>query len=141
LLPFALLGLRTVICKTPGWAMSDAKMVAVSCNALTKVVARGLPLTSTSMPTAKLLPVTVRANAGPPAVTEEGLMEVMVCAQAWLQDPNSTRAGMAKDKTPLDRFTRCSPSRPCQGRGFTAFGHWALLIAHWALFIAHSLAT
>jgi hypothetical protein len=57
--------------------------------------------------------MTNSVKAGPPAVTDEGLMEVMVggadWANAWLQEPKSTRARIARDETPLDRFTRSSP--------------------------------
>jgi hypothetical protein len=110
LLGFPIEGSKTVISKIPGVAMSEGRIVAVSCRALTNVVCRALPLTWTSVRAVNAVPFTVKVKAGPPAVTDEGLMEVMVCwADAWLQEPRSTRARMARDETPLDRFTRSSP--------------------------------
>src|SRR5262252_1049828 len=41
-------GSRTVIWSAAGTATSEARMIALSCKALTKVVARLLPLTCTS---------------------------------------------------------------------------------------------
>src|SRR5215471_19108475 len=64
----------------PPEALSLARMVAVSCVGLTKVVARGAPLTWTTELPAKLAPVAVSVKALPPAVTVLGLMLVRVGA-------------------------------------------------------------
>src|SRR2546422_870635 len=53
-------GLKTVTEATPVLAMSAARMAAVSCVALTKLVARLTPFQSTTDPETKLLPRTVR---------------------------------------------------------------------------------
>src|SRR5207249_4118769 len=65
-------GLNTVTEAVPGVATSTAGMAAVSCVALTNVVVRGAPFQRTSEPVTKLLPVTVRVKAAPPAVALAG---------------------------------------------------------------------
>lgn len=52
-------------------------MVAVSCVALTNVVACGAPFKSTVLVLTKLLPVTVNVNAGEPALTGFGEIDVI----------------------------------------------------------------
>ncbi len=66
-------GLNTVICAMPDWAMSEARMFAVSWVVLKKIVARGLPFHCSAEPDTKPEPCTPSANAGPPAITVEAL--------------------------------------------------------------------
>ena len=54
--------------------MSDAGTVVVSCPALTKVVVRALPFQVILAALVKPAPLTVRRNAGPPAVALCGTM-------------------------------------------------------------------
>ena len=61
-------GLNTVTGAVPCAAMSVAGMAAVSCVAFTKVVVRDAPFHLTTEPKTKLLPLTVRVKAPPPAV-------------------------------------------------------------------------
>ena len=63
--PPAAKGLKTVIDSVAGVAMSDAKIVAVSCSELLNVVGRLLPLICTTEFVTKPLPVTVTVNVGP----------------------------------------------------------------------------
>ena len=72
-------GLTTTMLSDPAAAMSVAKIAAVSCVVLTKLVARSCPLTRTTEPWTKPEPVTVRSKAAPPAETELGLRPV-ICA-------------------------------------------------------------
>src|SRR5207253_3901813 len=65
-------GLNTVTEAVPGVATSVAAMAAVSCVALTNVVVRAAPFQRTSEAATKLLPVTVRVKAAPPAVALAG---------------------------------------------------------------------
>src|SRR5439155_23111953 len=53
-------------------AMSEARMLAVNCESLTKVVARGLPFQFTSAPETNPVPFTVRVNPGPPGAVASG---------------------------------------------------------------------
>jgi hypothetical protein len=67
-------GLKTVTLAVPWVAMSEARIAAVSCEAETYVVVLSAPFQRTLEPEMKLLPVTVRVKADPPAVAELGLM-------------------------------------------------------------------
>src|SRR3990172_2694501 len=69
-------GLKTVTCAVPVVATSLAGMDAWSCVALTKVVVRSAPFQRTTEDEMKLLPVTVRVKAGPPAVALLGEREL-----------------------------------------------------------------
>jgi hypothetical protein len=77
-------GLVTVTFKRPAAAMSEARMAALSCVALTKVVVRAFPLKLTVEPLTKFVPFTVNVNPGPPAIALVGEMLVIVGAGgAW----------------------------------------------------------
>lgn len=65
-------GVKTVIDNKAPTARSDAGIAAASCVLLTKVVVRFAPLTSTTEPLTKLLPLTVSVNPGLPAVALAG---------------------------------------------------------------------
>jgi len=67
-------GVKTVIDNNAPTARSDPGIAAVSWVLLTKVVARFEPLTRTTDPLMKLLPVTVSVNPGSPAVALLGEM-------------------------------------------------------------------
>src|SRR5215470_11660734 len=67
-------GVKTVMLSGPELAISVAGMLAVSWEAETNVVGRGLPLTWTAEFPAKLEPEAVRVNAAPPPATAAGLM-------------------------------------------------------------------
>jgi len=58
----------------PAFDMSLAGISAVSLLRLTKVVGRSAPFQRTTESSVKLLPLTVRVKAGPPARAEAGLM-------------------------------------------------------------------
>jgi len=73
-------GFTTVTEAVPAVVMSLAKMAAVTCVALTKVVARALPFHCTAELETKLVPVTVSVNAAPLAVALEGESELAVGA-------------------------------------------------------------
>ena len=73
-------GLITVTLALPAVAMSEARMAAVSCVALTKVVVFALPLNWTTDVETKFVPLTVRVNAAPPAVAPVGDSEVIAGA-------------------------------------------------------------
>jgi hypothetical protein len=62
----------TVTPMVPGAAIRLAGTSAVSCDALTKVVANGVPSKFTSIPLEKFAPFTVKVNAAAPAVREGG---------------------------------------------------------------------
>ena len=64
----------TVTDAVPADAMSDAGTVVVSCPAFTKVVVRALPFQVILVALVKPAPLTVRRNAGPPAVALCGTM-------------------------------------------------------------------
>ena len=73
-------GVTTVTPAVPAVAMSAAVMAAVSCVALTNVVVRALPFQFTVEFAVKLVPLTVKVNAPPPAAAMFGLMEIVVGA-------------------------------------------------------------
>jgi hypothetical protein len=58
--------------------MSEAKIAAVTCVLLTKVVALGAPLRFTVAPFTKPMPLTVSVNAAEPATALEGESELIV---------------------------------------------------------------
>ena len=64
----------------PAVVIRLAVTVAVTWLALTTVVARGVPLKFTTESPPKLLPLTVRVNAAPPAEALVGLMELIAGA-------------------------------------------------------------
>src|SRR5258705_9072345 len=74
-------GVNTVMLRAPELPRSLARMVAFNWFAETNVVARGLPFTWTTELPAKLLPVAVSVNAGPPPPAVVGLMPVNVGAR------------------------------------------------------------
>src|SRR5881409_3056428 len=71
-------GLKTVTAAVPALAMSLAGIEAVSWLALTNVVVRSAPFQRTTDPEMKMLPLTVRLNAAPPATAEVGLRPLML---------------------------------------------------------------
>ena len=71
-------GFETVTEEVPAVVMSDARMVALTDELDTKVVARGLPFQSTLDEATKFVPFTVRVKSVPPAAVEVGLKEVVV---------------------------------------------------------------
>ena len=71
-------GFTAVTEAVPAVAMSLAKIAAVNCVPVTKVVTLGLAFHCTVEPEAKFVPVTVSVNAAPPAVAELGERLVMV---------------------------------------------------------------
>src|SRR5262245_1420831 len=71
-------GLFTLTLAVPAVAISLARMAAVSCVALTKVVVRKPPFHHTVESLMKFVPLIVNVNAAPPAVAELGLRLVIV---------------------------------------------------------------
>ena len=69
------LGVETETCAVPAAAMSAAVMAACKLVLDTNVVVRAFPFHCTVEEDTKLVPVTVRVNAAPPATTELGLKE------------------------------------------------------------------
>jgi len=69
-------GLVTVTEGVPELATSVARIAAVSCVALTKVVVLALPLKFTTAPLTKLEPLTVSVKAPEPAAAVDGSSEV-----------------------------------------------------------------
>ena len=67
-------GLTTVTLAMPAAAMSVAGIVALSWVGETNAVARAAPFQFTVELLTKLLPLTVKVAAGPPAVSADGLM-------------------------------------------------------------------
>src|SRR4029077_4307746 len=67
----------TVTLAVPAAARSAAGTRAVTCDALTKVVASGVPFQATVAPDGRLLPLTVRVRSAPPTDAEAGLRLVM----------------------------------------------------------------
>jgi len=68
----------TVTLALPEVVISDAKIAAVSCVALTNVVVFALPLNFTTDVETKFVPFTVSVNAAPPATTPVGLSDAIV---------------------------------------------------------------
>src|SRR6266850_7703923 len=71
-------GVNAVTEAVPPVAMSEAGMAAVSWPAETRVVGRLAPFQRTTEPLTKFVPLTVRVNAGPPAVADIGFRLVVV---------------------------------------------------------------
>jgi predicted anti-sigma-YlaC factor YlaD len=67
-------GLATVMVAVLATATSAAAMDAVSCDALTNVVVRGLPFQWTTEAETNPVPLTVRVNPGLPGATAVGIM-------------------------------------------------------------------
>src|SRR5262245_62120173 len=95
-------GITTLPCAVPAALMSVAGIAAVSCVALTNVVLRAVPFHCTTEPETKLLPFTVKVNAGPPAVALFGDSEV----NAGAVTDESMRTIFATDGTPLPLRTK-----------------------------------
>jgi hypothetical protein len=80
----ATVGLDTVTAAAPGKAVSAAEIVAVTCVALTNVVARGVPFQLTTEAATKFVPFTTRVNPDAPQYgmeamgDEDGEIEVEV---------------------------------------------------------------
>ena len=72
LLPPPGAGLKTVTSAVPTVVKSVARIAAVNCVALTKVVARALPFQRTVAPETKLPPVTVKVELAEPAIAVIG---------------------------------------------------------------------
>src|SRR5205085_10336419 len=66
-------GLNTETCAVPALAMSLAGICALTCVALTKVVARLSPFQRTTEPLTKFVPVTVKVKAALPAMADFGV--------------------------------------------------------------------
>src|SRR5438874_7286086 len=66
------LGFITVIEPVFAVAMSDARMLAVNCELLTKVVVRALPFQFTEAPETNPVPFTVSVNPAPPGAAASG---------------------------------------------------------------------
>lgn len=71
-------GFVTVKAADPAAAMSDARIAALTCVLLTKVVALFAPLNCKTAPFRKPAPFTVRVKAAEPAVTLDGESELIV---------------------------------------------------------------
>ena len=71
-------GFAAVIFAVPGCAMRLAGTTATSWVVLTKFVVNAVLLNDTVAPARKFVPVTVKSSAGPPAITVDGEMLVMV---------------------------------------------------------------
>src|SRR5207237_258983 len=86
----------TVTLAMPATARSVAGIAAVSCVALTNVVARVAPFQRTLVPVTKLLPFRVRVKAAPPTLALEGESDVsdgagVVIVNVWAPEvPPST---------------------------------------------------
>jgi hypothetical protein len=91
-------GFVTVICASPPLAMSLAGMEALSCVLLTKVVGRVAPFHRTTEPETKLLPFTVKVNAGPPTAAAAGDSDDNV---GVVPDEDVRFTILATDGTPL----------------------------------------
>ena len=65
-------GLTAVIVTVPGWAISVAGTLAVTCPLVTKVVVSAVVFHSMVVPVLNPLPFTVSENAAPPAVADAG---------------------------------------------------------------------
>jgi hypothetical protein len=72
------LGFTTVIDTVPAVATREAGTVTVSCVGEEDVGVRLVPPNLTTEPETKLVPVTVRVKSALPAVTQFGLIEVVV---------------------------------------------------------------
>ena len=83
--------------------MSPAGIAAVSWVALTTVVVRSTPFQRTRDALTKLFPVTVRVNAGPPAVTVPGATPVTL--------------GTGLDPVPVETVNGRAPDTPPPGAG------------------------
>jgi hypothetical protein len=65
-------GFVTVIEAVVAEAVSEAEMLAVTCDSLTSLVGRGLPFQFTTEPETKPVPLTVSVNPGPPGTVADG---------------------------------------------------------------------
>ena len=87
-------------------------MVARSWVGETNVVARGLPFTWTTEFPAKLLPVAVSVNAGPPAPAVAGLMPVSVGAGGGAVTPRLAVFEAHCPPTQFGGLATCTPTLP-----------------------------
>ena len=71
-------GFTTVICKTPGVAMSEAVSTVSTNVEFTKVVERLLPFTATADCATKFVPITCSCTPAPPVRTPAGDSEVIL---------------------------------------------------------------
>ena len=90
---------NTVTVDVPGFAIRLAGTLVVIWLTLRKVVTSGLPFHSTSEPGEKLLPVTVKVNAVPPACAvvgdmalSDGFGKLICCSQAGSRTAASRKA-------------------------------------------------
>src|SRR5713101_4330184 len=96
-------GLVTVTLKLPAMAISEARIAAVSCVALTKVVVRAFPLKLTVEPLTKFVPFTVKVNAAAPAMALVGEMLVIVGTGAQDLGGNTAIDGNENPETPVEK--------------------------------------
>src|SRR5260370_15779975 len=95
-------GFVTVTVAEPAAATSAAPIAAVSCAALTKVVALAVPFHCTAEPATKFVPLTVSVNAPLPAATLDGDIELSVGVFEGVgAAPPPTCTMLATDGTPL----------------------------------------
>src|ERR1700722_1225093 len=94
---------------------------AVTCVPLTKVVVSPVPFNDTIAPLTKPVPLTVKVNVGPPAVTVEGEMVVITGGGAMIANGSAL-------ETRLPLFTVTDAEPTCAIRAaLTAAVNWVAL--------------
>ena len=115
-------GFNTVMESVPALAMSLAGILAVSRVLLTKLVFRFEPFTCTLAPLTKLLPLTVRVNAWPPALALVGEM---------LERPGTglLTVNVREPLTPVPGVATVIDNNPLEARSFavSVAANWVLL--------------
>jgi hypothetical protein len=112
-------GLDTVTSAVPALATSVARMVALNCELLTKVVARALPFQFTVEPLTNPLPFTVRAKPALPGVTAPGTTGKLTngtgfCPNASGTEPTTkSRTALTATDPRMERITVFPPKLFC----------------------------
>jgi hypothetical protein len=103
------MGLTTVTDAVCGAEISDAGMAAVTLDALTKVVGRGLPFQFTTEPDTNPVPFTVKVNPAPPGSTASGTRGWLIAGTGFaatatpvLASESTTRHPTTKHKVPTN---------------------------------------
>ena len=98
-------GFVTVTLAFPEVAMSDASIAALICVALTKVVVLADPLKLTTEEEMNPVPSTISVKAGPPALADEGLSEVIFGTGLFpVPPPGAPRFAAASSMTSTQSF-------------------------------------
>ena len=93
----------------PPWAMSEARILALSREELTKVVARGLPFHLATDAEKNPVPFTVRLNPAPPGAMASGTRGWLITGERFAP-ARGTVGGLPSALSVIDKAARRGPA-------------------------------